>query len=157
MMRLMRYANVHDFTDENDLWDNGWPELAYAHEGDAGLDLRAMESHTIEPGGWVTVGTGVALEVPKGCQAQVVPRSGLASKHGITVLNSPGTIDSNYRGEIGVILLNLGREPFHVSPGDRIAQLVVTPFVSCRLEHVAYEDLEETERGADGFGSTGLR
>lgn len=154
MMRLMEYTNVHDFTDLNNLWDEGWPCLEYAYEGDAGMDLRSMEAYTIEPGARVTIGTGVAVAVPKGCAALVLPRSGLACDHGITVTNSPGLIDSSYRGEIGVILQNCGSETFRVSPGDRIAQLMVIPFVTVKPRHV--DSLDETERGTDGFGSTGV-
>lgn len=160
MQRFMMYSNMHEFADENDLWDHGWPELSYAHEGDAGMDLCSMESYEIEPGCQATIGTGVVVEVPQGCAALVLPRSGLARDHQIMVTNSPGLIDSSYRGEIGVILYNAGRETFHVRPGNRIAQLVVIPFVRCKLRQVSYSDFvdvaTETDRGTDGFGSTGV-
>jgi dUTP pyrophosphatase len=125
----------------------------YAHPGDAGLDLCAAVEAVIEPGRWRTVGTGIAIELPPGTEGQVRPRSGLASRHGVTVLNAPGTIDEGYRGEVGVILINHGREPFHVAPGDRIAQLVVQPRLT--LGVVDVDVLPDTARGSGGFGSTG--
>jgi dUTP pyrophosphatase len=126
----------------------------YAHPGDAGLDLCAAVDAVIEPGAWRTIATGIAIELPPGTEGQVRPRSGLAAKHGVTVLNAPGTIDEGYRGEVGVILINHGREPFRISPGDRIAQLVVQRRLA--VEVVTIDDLTETTRGAGGFGSTGL-
>ena len=129
-------------------------EPVLAHEGDAGYDLRAVEGVKLEPGARASIGTGIALEIPEGSAGLVLPRSGLAAKHGISVVNAPGLIDSGYRGEIRVLLLNTDRsESFEVSPGDRIAQLVVV-----RVETPAPEEassLEESARGAGGFGSTG--
>jgi len=116
------------------------------------MDLRAVESVTLEPGQPRLVPTGLTIELPPGCEAQVRPRSGLALKHAITMPNAPGTIDPGYRGEIRVILLNLGREPYTVHPGDRIAQMIVS-----RYEAVEWEEtgLAESRRGAGGFGSSG--
>ena len=125
-----------------------------AHPGDAGFDLVSMEKASLPVGGRMLVHTGLAVEIPTGCEGQVRPRSGLALKHGITVLNAPGTIDSGYRGEIGVILANFGSEPFEIEPGDRIAQLVIAPVATVGVE-VAVE-LSRTERGTGGFGSTGV-
>lgn len=125
------------------------------HKGDAGMDLRTMEDFTIKPGERVKLRTGVSIQLPKHHAAYVIPRSGLAANHGITCLNSPGLIDSNYRGEIGVILANLGDKPFEGCAGDRIAQLVV----SGRLPSVKWQtvkSLEESERGSKGFGSSGV-
>lgn len=131
-------------------------EPLYAGAGAAGADLfaRTPESIAIPPGERAKVPTGLAIELPEGYEAQVRPRSGLAFKHGITVLNAPGTIDSDYRGELAVLLVNLGGEPFTVKDGDRIAQLVVAP-VSRAVFHVRSE-LSDTERGSGGFGSTGV-
>jgi dUTP pyrophosphatase len=127
---------------------------AYAHgpEEDAGMDLRAVERVVLAPGVPQAVPTGLAIELPPGYEAQVRPRSGLALKHAITCPNSPGTIDPGYRGEIRVILLNLGSEPYVVEPGDRVAQMVVA-----RYEAVEWEEREvnESRRGAGGFGSSG--
>ena len=125
-----------------------------AHEGDAGLDLHAAEAARIEPGERVSIGTGIAVAIPDGHAGLVLPRSGLARRHGITIPNAPGLIDSGYRGELTVLLLNTDRSSsFEVSPGDRIAQLVVTPFAEA--EPVEVEDLDETARGLAGFGSSG--
>lgn len=123
--------------------------------GASGFDLFAAVERTIEiePGKWKLIPTGIAIAMPVGLEAQVRPRSGLALKHGITVLNTPGTIDADYRGEIGVILLNLGDKPFSVKRGERIAQMVFQEVASVELKLV--ESLEETERGAGGFGHTG--
>jgi dUTP pyrophosphatase len=133
------------------------PELPlpdYAHPGDAGADLRAAEEVVLPPGGRATVGTGLAVAVPDGYAAFVHPRSGLASRHGITVVNAPGTVDAGYRGEIRVVLLNTDpTEPFTVRRGDRIAQLVVQPVTRVRFLDVA--ELPPTPRGEGGFGSTG--
>jgi len=127
---------------------------AQAHEGDAGYDLHAAEAVTIGPGERASVGTGVAVAIPEGHAGLVIPRSGLAARHGISVVNAPGLNDSGYRGELRVLLLNTDRaEPFAVEPGDRIAQLVVVPVETGALEEVV--ELGETVRGAGGFGSTG--
>lgn len=126
----------------------------YAHEGDAGLDLRITHDVTLNPGESATVGTGLAVEIPQGCVGLVFPRSGLASKHGITLSNSVGVIDSGYRGEIGATLLNQSDETATLDAGTRVCQLIVMPFVPCEL--VPCEELTETERGAAGFGSTGI-
>lgn len=127
----------------------------YAHEGDAGLDLAANENVVLRPMQRKVVGTGLRVRIPDGCVGDVRPRSGLASKMGVTVVNSPGTIDSNYRGEVGVPLINLGTNTAYIERGDRIAQLVVTEYVPCRVAVV--ESLDETERGEGGFGSTGIK
>jgi len=129
------------------------PLPAYGSEGAAGMDLAAAEESVLLPGEWTSVGTGIRLEIPPGFEGQVRPRSGLALKHGVTVLNTPGTIDGDYRGEVRVILINHGRDPFTVSRGDRIAQLVIAPVTRFALEEV--EELGKTPRGAGGFGSTG--
>ena len=126
---------------------------AYASEHAAGLDVVAAEDLTLSPGARHAVATGFAIAIPHGYEVQVRPRSGLALKHGITCLNSPGTIDSDYRGEVKVILANLGNEPFVVRRGERIAQLVPAPVLKARF--VEAEELEETGRGGGGFGSTG--
>lgn len=128
---------------------------AYATEGSAGMDIRAAESLLIKAGATGCVGTGLYLEIPEGFEAQVRPRSGLALKHSVTVLNTPGTIDSDYRGEIRVILINLGKEDFQIEPGERIAQLVFAPVTRAQL--VPSMELSETERAAGGFGSTGRK
>ncbi|MDE3274752.1 MAG: dUTP diphosphatase [Verrucomicrobiota bacterium] len=127
---------------------------SYAHPGDAGMDLCSVEELVIPRGERRLVRTGLAMRLPPGYEAQVRPRSGLALKKGVTVLNSPGTIDEGYRGEIGVILVNLGDEPFGVCKGDRIAQMVVAP--CARAEIALVSELDSTERGAGGFGSTGV-
>ena len=127
---------------------------AYAHEGDAGMDVRSSATLDIAPGCRALVKTGLVMELPDGFEAQVRPRSGLALKHGVTVLNTPGTIDAGYRGEVGVILANFGDSPFHVECGDRIAQLVIAPVVRANIVEV--ESVGETERGAGGFGSSGV-
>lgn len=126
----------------------------YAHEDDAGLDLRITHDVTLEPGARATVGTGLAVEIPQGCVGLVFPRSGLASKHGITLSNSVGVIDSSYRGEIGASLINTSDETTTLDAGTRVCQLVVMPYVPCEL--VPVDELSETERGACGFGSTGI-
>jgi len=127
---------------------------SYAHPGDAGMDLTSAEDVVVEPGARALVKTGLAMALPPGYEAQVRPRSGLALKHGITVLNTPGTIDEGYRGEVGVILFNAGDVAFKVAKGDRIAQMVIAPVTRARIAEVA--DLDSTERGAGGFGSTGV-
>ena len=126
---------------------------AYATEGSSGMDVRACESAVIKPGAHCAVATGLFIEMPLGCECQIRPRSGLAFKHGVTVLNAPGTIDSDYRGEIKVILVNHGSEDFKVEPGDRIAQMVFAQVA--RVSLVRAEELDDTERAAGGFGSTG--
>ena len=126
---------------------------AYASAGAAGMDVLAAEDVTLAPGARHAVATGLSVAVPQGYEIQVRPRSGLALKHGISVPNTPGTIDSDYRGEIKVILINLGGEPFPIVRGDRIAQLVLAPVTQAAWEEVA--ELDDTVRGAGGFGSTG--
>ena len=126
----------------------------YAHPGDAGMDVRSVEDRTIPPGGRALVHTGLVMMLPPDAEAQVRSRSGLALKHGVAVLNSPGTIDAGYRGEVGVILVNLGEEPFHVEKGMKIAQIVVAPVV--RAEIAETDEVDSTDRGAGGFGSTGV-
>lgn len=130
-----------------------FPLPEYATPASAGVDLRASEARVIPPGGRALVPTGLRIALPEGYEAQVRPRSGLALRHGVTLPNSPGTIDADYRGEIGVILMNLGQEPFIVEPGDRIAQMVVAPVA--RVAWSEAEELDATERGEGGFGSTG--
>jgi dUTP pyrophosphatase len=130
------------------------PEPQYAHAGDAGADLSSTEALTLAPGERAVVGTGVAIALPDGYAAFVVPRSGLAAKHGITIVNSPGTVDAGYRGEIRVTLLNTDRsEPYSIEAGDRVAQLIVMPVSRARFVEV--ERLPGSERGEGGFGSTG--
>ena len=131
----------------------GMPVPARASEHAAGLDIVSAEDVTLAPGQRHAVATGFALAIPHGYEVQVRPRSGLALKHGITCLNTPGTIDSDYRGELKVILANLGSEPFEVRRGERIAQLVPAPVLNAMFIEV--EVLSETGRGAGGFGSTG--
>ena len=124
-----------------------------AHSGDAGVDLCAVEDAELPAGGRCDVGTGLALAIPEGYAGFVQPRSGLAFRHGIMVVNSPGLIDAGYRGEVRVVLLNSGREPFRVSIGDRIAQLVIQKVEEARFS--AADELPETSRGEGGFGSSG--
>ena len=126
-----------------------------AHPGDAGMDLVSIEAAEIAPGGRRLVHTGLAVEIPMGFEGQVRPRSGLALKHGITVLNAPGTIDAGYRGEIGVVLANFGDSTFVVEPGMRIAQLVIAAVAEVAIE--VSDTLSSSERGAGGYGSTGVR
>lgn len=130
---------------------------AYATAGAAGLDIRAnlTESIVLKPFERRLIPTGLFLEIPDGYEVQVRPRSGLAFKHGITVLNSPGTIDADYRGEVGVLLINLSQEDFEIIHGERVAQIVVAPYVQANW--IASESLSETDRGAGGFGSTGIK
>ena len=130
------------------------PMLATAHLGDAGADLSASEEHTIEPGETVLVGTGLSMAIPQGYAGFVLPRSGLAIKHGVTVANAPGLIDSGYRGELRVGLINHSDSTFVIGVGDRIAQLVVMSVET--PEFVEVEGLDDTDRGAGGFGSTGV-
>jgi dUTP pyrophosphatase len=126
-----------------------------AHAGDAGLDLYAAEGATLGPGERASVGTGIAIEIPAGHAGLVLPRSGLAARHGIALVNAPGLIDAGYRGEIRVLLLNTDRtEPFEIRPGDRIAQLLLTPFAD--VLPVEARELAASERGNGGFGSSGV-
>jgi dUTP pyrophosphatase len=130
------------------------PLPAYATDGAAGMDVVSAEDVTLAPGARHAVATGFSMAIPQGYEVQVRPRSGLALKHGITCLNTPGTIDSDYRGEVKVILANLGSEPFPIKRGDRIAQLVPAPVQRASFTEVS--SLDETTRGVGGFGSTGL-
>jgi len=125
----------------------------YAHPSDAGMDVRSVADLVIPAGGHALVPTGLVAIIPPMYEIQVRPRSGLALKHGVTVLNTPGTIDSGYRGEIGVILANFGDKDFSVSKGDKVAQLVFAPVVQPEIEET--DTIDETDRGAGGFGSTG--
>ncbi len=134
--------------------DPSVPVPAYAHRGDAGLDICSAEEVTLQPGERKLVSTGFAMALPEGYAAFVQPRSGLAVRSGISIVNTPGLIDCHYRGEVKVILVNLGEEPFQVKRGDRIAQMVVQRVDTARIEVV--EELDETARGEGGFGSTGL-
>ena len=131
----------------------GLPVPAYATTGAAGMDVVAAEDLDLAPGARHAVATGFAMAIPEGYEVQVRPRSGLALKHGITCLNTPGTIDSDYRGPLGVILANLGADPYTIRHGDRIAQMVVAPVVQARF--AVAQTLGETARGTGGFGSTG--
>jgi dUTP pyrophosphatase len=131
----------------------GLPLPAYATDGAAGMDVVAAETLSLAPGARAAVATGFAIAIPAGFEVQVRPRSGLALKHGVTCLNTPGTIDSDYRGEVKVILANLGDEPFAITRGDRIAQLVPAPVQRATLDEV--DALDQTGRGIGGFGSTG--
>lgn len=125
----------------------------YAHPGDAGMDVRSIEDLVLQPGARALVHTGLKMQLPDDAEAQVRPRSGLALKYGVTVLNSPGTIDAGYRGEVGVILVNLGQEPFQIEKGMRIAQIVISSVVYAEIEEV--DSLDETVRSTGGFGSSG--
>lgn len=140
--------------------DRQIPLPAYETAGAAGMDLRAnfppdtrKNGVTLAPGARMIVPTGLTLAIPQGFEAQIRPRSGLAFNHGVTLANAPGTIDSDYRGPLGVILINLGKEPFHVAHGDRIAQILFAPVVRAVWDQ--RPTLDETDRGAGGFGSTG--
>ena len=125
----------------------------YARPGDAGLDLYAIESQELAPAETQLIRTGIAIALPSGYEAQIRPRSGLALKHSITVLNSPGTVDAGYRGEIGIILINHGSKVFQIVPGMKVAQMVVSAFI--RANVIAVTNLDSTQRGDRGFGSTG--
>lgn len=127
---------------------------SYATDGAAGMDLRASEEMELPPGGRSAVRTGICIEIPCGWEGQVRPRSGLALKHGVTLLNSPGTIDSDYRGEIRVILVNFGQEIFSIKKGDRIAQIIFSPHGRAELRET--EEISDTKRASGGFGSTGV-
>jgi dUTP pyrophosphatase len=144
-VRIQRLASARDL-----------PLPSPGSPGSAGLDLRAAVTEDLElpPGGRALVPTGLILEIPPGWEGQVRPRSGLALRHGIGVVNAPGTIDSDYRGEVGVILINLGDQPFRLQRGDRIAQLVLAPVE--RVEWEEADSLENSQRGPGGFGSTGV-
>lgn len=131
------------------------PLPVYASAGAAGMDLRSADALTLMPGARALVATGIAIALPENFEAQVRPRSGLAVKHGVTVLNAPGTIDSDYRGEIKVPLINLGTDEFTINKGDRIAQMVIAPVTVVSLVEVT--KLEETTRGVGGFGSSGRK
>ena len=128
---------------------------AYAHGAseDAGMDLFAAEDTELQPGTWKSVRTGISIEIPEGFEGQVRPRSGLARRHGLTLLNSPGTIDPGYRGEVQVTLVNFGRDPYQIRSGDRIAQLIVAAYATVQWDLA--EALGDSGRGAGGFGSTG--
>jgi dUTP pyrophosphatase len=132
------------------------PLPKYETKSAAGLDLPAAVSQdlTLDPGGHALIPTGLSVALPAGFEAQIRPRSGLAAKNGITVLNSPGTIDADYRGEINVILINLGQEPFTISRGMRVAQMIIAPVT--QIDILEVEKLDETARGTGGFGSTGI-
>ena len=132
---------------------DGLPLPRYASDDAVGLDVSAAEELVLQPGERHAVATGFAIEIPRGYEVQVRPRSGLAMRHGITCLNTPGTIDSDYRGEVKVILINLGQEAFEIRRGERIAQLVPAP--GLRADFIEASELNETARGSGGFGSTG--
>ena len=127
---------------------------SYAHPGDAGMDVRSVDDLVIAPGSRALVHTGLVMMLPPGYEAQVRPRSGLALKKGVSVLNTPGTIDEGYRGEVGVILVNFGEEDFSVAKGDKIAQIVVAPVTVAEI--IEADEVDETQRGEGGFGSTGV-
>ncbi|MGC1971796.1 MAG: dUTP diphosphatase [Pseudolabrys sp.] len=133
--------------------DRDLPLPSYAHPGDAGADLMTTVDLVLEPGERALVPTGIAIALPEGYEAQVRPRSGLAARHGLTVLNSPGTIDADYRGEIRVLLANLGSAAVTITRGMRVAQMVIAPVVRADIVEVA--SLDNTKRGSGGFGSTG--
>ncbi len=126
---------------------------AYQTAGAAGMDVRASQGHTLQPGETALIPTGFSMEIPIGYEAQLRPRSGLAAKNGITLLNSPGTIDADFRGQVQVILTNLGREPFEVQRGDRIAQMVIAKVERAEIQIVS--ELSGSQRGEGGFGHTG--
>lgn len=126
----------------------------YAHEGDAGVDLYSTEEYLIKPGERVLVSTGIKMAIPKGHEAQIRPKSGLALKHGLSIVNTPGTIDSGYRGEVGIIIINLGKEEYKIEKGKKVAQMVINQVEEATFEEV--KELDETTRNEGGFGSTGL-
>ncbi len=144
---------MHDFVDVRVVVGEGGALPEYQTEGAAGLDLRLSAPVVLGPLERTLAPTGLRVAIPEGYEGQVRPRSGLALRHGLAMVNSPGTIDSDYRGEIGLILINLGSEPVTLQAGERVAQLVVVPVA--RARPIAVEGLEETVRGASGFGSTG--
>ena len=127
----------------------------YAHEGDAGVDFFAITKHSLKSGERCLVGTGLSFEFPNGYELQIRPRSGLALKKGISIVNTPGTLDAGYRGELGIIIINHGQEDFEINPGDKIAQGVFNKIEICEFEEV--EELSDSVRGGGGFGSTGLK
>ncbi|ABR47094.1 deoxyuridine 5'-triphosphate nucleotidohydrolase Dut [Alkaliphilus metalliredigens QYMF] len=127
----------------------------YAHDGDAGMDLFSIEEKVIDPGGVALIHTGIKIELPEKTEAQIRPRSGLALKNSITVLNTPGTIDEGYRGEIGVILINHGKESFKVEKHMKVAQMVIKPVLKVKILEV--DELSDTQRAEGGFGSTGVK
>ena len=131
------------------------PLPKYAHEGDAGMDLYSAEYLVLKPGERKVVSAGIKIAVPEGYEAQIRPKSGLTLNHGITVLNTPGTIDAGYRGTVGVILINHSNEDFKIEKGSKIAQIVINKIETVEVEEV--EELDETKRGEGGFGSTGLK
>ena len=136
------------------LLDEELPMPRYQHEGDAGLDLPSRIDFVLEPGERAMIPTGIAVAIPRGYAGFVLPRSGLASRHGIALVNSPGLVDSGYRGEMSIVMINTDkREPFHIKRGDRIAQLVIQRIEQATLVQV--DQLDETARGGGGFGSTG--
>ena len=135
--------------------ESGFDLPKYETNGSAGMDLRSVDKVTINPGERKLVNTGIKIALPEGYEAQIRPRSGLALKKGISVLNTPGTVDVDYRNYIGVILINHGSEPFDVNPGDRIAQMVVTKYE--RVEWELTDELDKTERGEGGFGHSGVK
>lgn len=136
------------------LLDPDLPMPRYQHEGDAGLDLPSRVDYVLEPGQRALIPTGIAVAIPRGYAGFVLPRSGLATRHGIALVNSPGLVDAGYRGEMSIIMINTDkREAFHIKRGDRIAQLVIQRVEEVTLAHV--DDLEDTSRGEGGFGSTG--
>ena len=142
---VLRYRKVLDAAVE--------PRCAHDSAEDAGMDLFAAEGAVVPAGRWRSVRTGICIELPTGYEGQVRPRSGLARKHGLTLLNSPGTIDPGYRGELQLTIINFGSEPYRIRAGDRVAQLVIGPYASVRW--VLAEKLDGSRRGSGGFGSTG--
>ncbi len=133
--------------------DKDLPTPKYSHSGDAGMDIYSVEQGVLEPGEYKLFSAGIKVAIPDGHEIQIRPRSGLALKHGISIVNAPGTIDVGYRGLIGVVLINLGKETYEVKRGDRIAQMVLKRFEQAEIIEV--EELEDTSRGEGGYGSTG--
>lgn len=152
--RLTQKTTVEDYVLKVKLLSEKAQLPQYAHPGDSGLDLFSTKDAIIQPGESTLIPTGISIELPPETEAQIRPRSGLALKHQVTVLNTPGTIDQGYRGEIGVILINHGKSSFKVNVGMKIAQMVIKPLLSVKVKNV--EDLDKTDRGAGGFGSTGI-
>ncbi|MFA6888246.1 MAG: dUTP diphosphatase [Candidatus Woesearchaeota archaeon] len=135
--------------------DKTLPTPFYAHHGDAGMDLYSAVELVLNPGERAIVPTGLKIAIPYGFEVQIRPRSGLAAKHGISIVNAPGTIDHQYRGELGIIMINHGKDPFPVKKGERVAQMIFNKIEFAYLEEV--EELSSTERGLGGFGSTGTK